>query len=75
VDWIYLGRDVNHWRALVNISWNINVPQNAGNIVSSYAIVSFSKWTRRISRGIRVVMVYEVVVLWIFVVYEIRTKQ
>jgi hypothetical protein len=73
VDWIHLGRDVDHCRALANISWNINVPQNPGNIMSSYTIISFSKWTRKyIGRfGSSCSSIF----FRIFVVYEIHAKE
>jgi hypothetical protein len=35
VDWIHLAQDRDRWRALVNTAMNLQVPQNAGNFLTS----------------------------------------
>jgi hypothetical protein len=35
VDWIHWAQDRDRWRALVNTVMNLQVPQNAGNFLTS----------------------------------------
>jgi hypothetical protein len=35
IDWISLAQDSDRWRALVNTVMNLQVPENAGNFLSS----------------------------------------
>jgi hypothetical protein len=35
MDWIYLARDRDRWRTLVDDVMNVGVPQNAGNLSTS----------------------------------------
>jgi hypothetical protein len=42
-DWIGLAQD--RWRALVSAVRNLRVPQNAGNLLTSWKPVSFSRRT------------------------------
>ena len=42
-DWIDLVQDKNKWRALVNAVMNLWVPSNAGNFLTSWGPVSFSR--------------------------------
>jgi len=35
MDWIDLGQDRDRWRALLNAAMNLQVPQNAGNFLTT----------------------------------------
>jgi hypothetical protein len=43
VDWIDLAQDRDQWRALKNTAMNLRVPQNAGKLLNSCTIGSFSR--------------------------------
>ena len=45
VDWIGLSRDRDRWRTLVSAVMNLRFPQNAGNFLTSFKPVSFSRTT------------------------------
>jgi hypothetical protein len=42
MDSIDLAQDKDRWRAVVNAVMNLQVPQNAGNFLTSWGPVSFS---------------------------------
>jgi hypothetical protein len=35
MDWIYLAQDGDHWKALVTMVMNLEVPLNVGTVLSS----------------------------------------
>jgi len=35
IDWIHLAQDGDQWQAVVNMAMNLQVPQKAGNSLSS----------------------------------------
>jgi len=43
MDWIELAQDWYRWWALVNVVMNLQVPQIAGNFLTSCKLVSFSR--------------------------------
>jgi len=42
MDWIQLAQHRDRWQALVNAVMNLQVPENAGNVLTSGELVSFS---------------------------------
>jgi hypothetical protein len=45
VDWIHLAEDRDQWQTVVNTVMNFQVPQKAGNFLTSRVTVSFSRRT------------------------------
>jgi hypothetical protein len=45
MDRIGLAKDMDRWRAIVNAVMNLRVQLNAGNFLTSYKPVSFSRRT------------------------------
>jgi hypothetical protein len=63
MDWIELAKKRDRWRALVNL----RVPQNAGNLLTSYKPVSFSR--RTLLHGVSkyaVVIIGSIVIIYYF---------
>ena len=50
MDWIYLDQDRDRWWTLVNAIMNLRVPQHAGNFLTTWEPVSFSR--RTLLRGV-----------------------
>jgi hypothetical protein len=45
LDWINLAEDGNKWHALVETVMPVRVPLHAGNFLTNYGTVSFSRRT------------------------------
>ena len=45
MNWLYMAQDRDRWRVLANTVINLRVPRNAGNFMSSWVPVSFSRRT------------------------------
>jgi hypothetical protein len=45
VDWIHLAHDRDRWLVIVNKVMNLRVPKKAGNFLTSWATISFSRRT------------------------------
>jgi hypothetical protein len=44
-NWIYLSQDSDRWTAVVSAVMNLQLPENAGNFLTSSEPVSFSRRT------------------------------
>jgi len=57
MDWIGLAQDRDRWRTLVSAVMNLQVPRNAGNFLTSFKPVSFSRSTphHRVSKYLRAI--------------------
>ena len=56
MDLIDVTQDRNRWRVLVSAVMNMRVPQNAGNFLTSWKPISFSKMT--LLHGVIVLVIY-----------------
>jgi hypothetical protein len=45
VDWMHLAQEWDQWRTVVNTVMNLRVPQRAGNFLTSWVTISFSRRT------------------------------
>jgi hypothetical protein len=45
MEWIGLVQERDRWREIMNAVMNLQVQQNAGNFMTSYKLVSFSRRT------------------------------
>jgi len=43
VTWIYLAQDRDQWKAPVNMVMDVQVPQKAQNLLTSWVTISFSR--------------------------------
>ena len=56
MDWIDLAQGRDRWRALVKAVMNLQIPQNAGNFLTSCSPVNFSR--RTLLRGVTRINIY-----------------
>jgi hypothetical protein len=61
MDWIGLAQDRETWRALVNEVTNLRIQWNAGNFLTSYKPVSFSRRTLLHGVNIYRYIIYDVI--------------